>query len=132
MVKKDMEHRSQVLQRERDAAQKEKDAAQREKERFKQERDSLCRYNITSGSHNIELYFHNGYGLTLHFVFCSEKVSLEKSIQAAQNSNQTLQMDCEKLQLAVASMQRERDHERKEKETIGLERDRAKAETQRL
>lgn len=63
---------------------------------------------------------------------CSEKVSLEKTAQAAQSSNQILQMDCEKLQLAVTSAQRERDHEREEKESVIQERDRAKADTQRM
>lgn len=63
---------------------------------------------------------------------CSEKVNLEKEVQSAQSSSQMLQMDCEKLQLTVASVQRERDHEREEKEAAIHERDRAKAETQRM
>lgn len=63
---------------------------------------------------------------------CSEKAGLEKTVQAAQSSNQILKMDCEKLQLTVTSMQRERDHEREEKEAAIQERDRAKAETQRM
>lgn len=63
---------------------------------------------------------------------CSDKVSLEKTAQAAQSSNQMLQMDCEKLQLTVSSVQRERDHEREEKEAAVQERERAKAETQRM
>lgn len=57
---------------------------------------------------------------------------MEKAVQAAQSSNQILQMDCEKLQLTVMSTQRERDHEREEKEATIQERDRAKAETQRM
>lgn len=63
---------------------------------------------------------------------CSEKLNLEKTIQAAQSSNQILQMDYEKLQLTVTSVLRERDHEREEKETAIQERERAKAETQRM
>lgn len=63
---------------------------------------------------------------------CSEKASLETTVQAAQSSNQILQMDCKKLLLNVASAQRERDHERDEKEAAVQERDRAKAETQRM
>lgn len=59
-------------------------------------------------------------------------MNLEKAAQAAQSSGQLLQMDCEKLQLTVASTQRERDHEREEKEAAVQERDRAKAETQRM
>lgn len=62
----------------------------------------------------------------------SEKVSLEKSAQAAHSKAQILQMDCEKLQLAVTSAQRERDHEREEKESSIQERERAKAETERV
>ena len=57
---------------------------------------------------------------------------MEKTGQAAQSSSEMLQMDCKKLQLTVASMQRERDHERDEKEAAIQERDRAKAETQRM
>ena len=74
--------------------------------------------------------------LTLHCVLLhasrSDKVNLEKSVQAAQSSNQMLQMDSERLQLTVASTQRERDHEREEKEAALQERDRVKAETQRM
>lgn len=57
---------------------------------------------------------------------------METTVQAAQSSNQVLQMDCKKLQLTVASTQRERDHERDEKEATIQERDRAKADTQRM
>lgn len=67
-----------------------------------------------------------------NYEHCSEKASLEKTVQAAQSSNQMLKMDCEKLQLTVTSVQRERDHEREEKEAAVQERDRAKAETQRM
>lgn len=59
-------------------------------------------------------------------------MSLEKTAQAAQSSSQLLQMDCEKLQLTVAFVQRERDHEREEKEAAVQERDRAKAEALRV
>lgn len=62
----------------------------------------------------------------------SEKAGLEKTVQVTQSSNQMLQMDCKKLQLSVASVQRERDHERDEKEAAIQERDRAKSETQRM
>lgn len=57
---------------------------------------------------------------------------METTVQAAQSSNQVLQMDCKKLQLTVASTQRERDHERDEKEATIQERDRVKADTQRM
>lgn len=57
---------------------------------------------------------------------------MEKSVQAALSGSQVLQMDCKKLELCVASLQRERDHERDEKEAAGQERDRAKAETHRV
>lgn len=57
---------------------------------------------------------------------------MEKTVQAALSSSQMLQMDCEKLQLTVLSTQRERDHEREDKEAAIQERDRAKAETQRM
>lgn len=67
-----------------------------------------------------------------HYAHYSEKVSLEKTAQAAQSSNQILQMECEKLQLAMTSAQRERDHEREEKEAVIQERDRAKEEIQRM
>lgn len=63
---------------------------------------------------------------------CSEKTSLEKSLQVALGSSQVLQMDCRKLELNVASLQRERDHEKDEKEAAVQERDRAKAETLRV
>lgn len=63
---------------------------------------------------------------------CSEKASLEKTVQAAQSSNQILHMDCKKLLRTAASAQRERDHERDEKEAAVQERDRAKAETQKM
>lgn len=53
-------------------------------------------------------------------------------MQVTQSSNQVLQMDCKKLQLSVTSMQRERDHERDEKEVAIHERDRAKSEAQRM
>lgn len=53
-------------------------------------------------------------------------------VQAAQGSSQLLEMETKKLQLIVASTQRERDHEREQKEAAVLERDRAKAETQRM
>lgn len=53
-------------------------------------------------------------------------------MKAAQNSNQTLQTDCDKLQLLLTSAQREKDHQREEKEAAILERDRAKAEVQRM
>lgn len=62
----------------------------------------------------------------------SDKASLEKSVQVALSGNQVLQMDCKKLELSVASLQRERDHERDEKEAAVQERDRAKAETLRV
>lgn len=62
----------------------------------------------------------------------SEKSSLEKSVQVALSGNQVLQMDCKKLELSVSSLQRERDHERDEKEAAVQERDRAKAETLRV
>lgn len=57
---------------------------------------------------------------------------MEKVVQAAQGSSQLLEMETKKLQLIVASTQRERDHEREQKEAAVLERDRAKAETQRM
>lgn len=57
---------------------------------------------------------------------------MEKSLQVALGSSQVLQMDCRKLELNVASLQRERDHERDEKEAAVQERDRAKAETLRV
>lgn len=57
---------------------------------------------------------------------------MTKTLQAAKSNNQLLQMDCEKLQLTVASVHRELDHEREEKEAAIQERDRAKAETQRM
>lgn len=57
---------------------------------------------------------------------------MEKTAQAAQGSSQILEMEVKKLQLVVASMVRERDHEREQKEAAVLERDRAKAETQRM
>lgn len=57
---------------------------------------------------------------------------MEKMVQAAQGSSQLLEMEFKKFQLIVASMQRERDHEREQKEATVLERDRAKAETQRM
>lgn len=72
------------------------------------------------------------YVTPVHFLVHSEKVSLEKNLHLAQSSNQMLQMDCEKLQSAVTSMQRERDHDREEKEASVQERDRAKAEIQRM
>lgn len=62
----------------------------------------------------------------------SEKVAVEKAAQAALIKAQILQMDCEKLQQAVTSAQRERDHEREEKEAVLQEKDRAKAETERV
>lgn len=52
--------------------------------------------------------------------------------QAAQGSSQLLEMEVKKLQLIVTSTLRERDHEREQKEAAVLERDRAKAETQRM
>lgn len=63
---------------------------------------------------------------------CSEKAKLEQSVQAAESSIQMLQMESEKLQLALLAAQRERDGEREEKEAAAQERDRAKAETQRM
>lgn len=57
---------------------------------------------------------------------------MEKTAQAAQGSSQMLGMEVKKLQLVVASTARERDHEREQKEAAVLERDRAKAETQRM
>lgn len=57
---------------------------------------------------------------------------MEKTAQAAQGSSQMLEMEVKKLQMVVASMARERDHEREQKEAAVLERDRAKAETQRM
>lgn len=57
---------------------------------------------------------------------------MEKTAQAAQGSSQILEMEVKKLQLVVATMARERDHEREQKEAATLERDRAKAETQRM
>lgn len=63
---------------------------------------------------------------------CSEKASLEKTAQAAQGSSQLLEMEVKKLQLTVASTLRERDHEKEQKEAAVVERDRAKAETQRM
>lgn len=57
---------------------------------------------------------------------------MEKMVQAAQGSSQLLEMEFKKLQLIVASTQRERDHEREQKEATVVERDRAKAETQRM
>lgn len=53
-------------------------------------------------------------------------------VQAAQGSSQLLEMEVKKLQLIVTSTLRERDHEREQKEAVVLERDRAKAETQRM
>lgn len=53
-------------------------------------------------------------------------------VQTAQGSSQLLEMEFKKLQLIVASTQRERDHEREQKEATVVERDRAKAETQRM
>ena len=132
MAKRDSEQRNQALQREKDAAQRERETAQREKDRLKQERDTLARFTSIT-SHNLLL-------ITLtcmvfnHDILptCSEKLNLEKTVQAAQSSHQMLQMDNEKLQLAVASAQREQDHEREEKEVAIQERDRARAETQRM
>lgn len=57
---------------------------------------------------------------------------MEKMAQAAQGSSQLLEMEVKKLQLIVTSTLRERDHEREQKEAVVLERDRAKAETQRM
>lgn len=57
---------------------------------------------------------------------------MEKMAQAAQGSSQLLEMEVKKLQLIVTSTLRERDHEREQKEAAVLERDRAKAETQRM
>ncbi|MED6270511.1 hypothetical protein CHARACLAT_011138, partial [Characodon lateralis] len=104
LARRDSEQRNQVLQRERDAAQRERETTQKEKDHLKQDRDLLA----------------------------SEKAKLEKSVQAAESSSQIVQMECEKLQLAVLGAQRERDHERDEKEAAVQERDRAKAETQRI
>lgn len=63
---------------------------------------------------------------------CSEKASLEKTAQAAQGSSQLLEMEVKKLQLTVTSALRERDHEREQKEAAVVERERAKAESQRM
>lgn len=57
---------------------------------------------------------------------------MEKSVQVALSGSQVLQMDCKKLELCVASLQRERDHERDAKEAAAQERDRAKSETHRM
>lgn len=141
-AKRDAEQRSQTLQRERDAAQREREAALRERDRVKQERDMLARFaklHLQNSPRDPTVYLSS----TLHYILtcththtcgecCSEKVNLEKTVQAAQSSSQLLQMDCEKLQLTVASVQRERDHEREEKEAAVQERDRAKAETLRV
>lgn len=57
---------------------------------------------------------------------------MEKAAQTALIKAQILQMDVEKLQQAVTLAQRERDHEREEKEAVLQEKDRAKAETERV
>lgn len=62
----------------------------------------------------------------------SEKMAVEKAAQTALIKAQILQMDVEKLQQAVTLAQRERDHEREEKVDALQERDRAKAETDRV
>lgn len=59
-------------------------------------------------------------------------MSSEKTAQAAQGGSQLLEMEVKKLQLTVASTLRERDHEREQREAAALERERAKAETQRM
>lgn len=78
---------------------------------------------------NMTVLFSSSHIIIKH---CSEKASLEKTVQAAQSSNQMLQMDCKKLLLTAVSAQRERDHERDGKEAAIQERDRAKAETQKM
>lgn len=95
----------------------------------------LNQLTLSAANHSVltvKILFY--YLLTLHTVveWCSEKAGLEKTVQVTQSSNQVLQMDCKKLQLSVTSMQRERDHERDEKEVAIHERDRAKSEAQRM
>lgn len=126
--KRDAEQRNQALQRDKDAALRERETAQREKDRLKQERDKLARsVELSSAcSPHAALYF------TVMSPTSSEKANLEKAVQAAQSSRQMLQMDYEKLQLAVASVQRERDSEREEKEAALHDRERWKTEIQRM
>ena len=159
--RKDLELRNQALQGERDAAQRERETGQRERDRLKLERDALARYHpfgldrSLSSCCSLKLCFAGvkGYKKTkvpLSYVsvphllpyiqlvvvyMCvstSGKGNLELVAQAAQSSTHMLQMDYEKLQLSVTSAQRERDHEREEREAALQERDRAKADTHRM